>query len=281
MLGNVIVVPSVPTKVSVLFAVSVLLFAMVNVPVVVVIVRPYRMLAAVTFLSTPASLMGNSSVPTRGDFADRPVTVAASKLKANRRLVRMSNEVFMGWGLVLRGWVFYRRSKQSDGISMKLRVMPVVEPAPVVTVTARATSGVCAQPWRFRGSTAPPLAALANKGVMATDDSPDSLDLIVTLVAVPPVTIAKEMIRMAALALAGMISSSVWDAATLANALRTGTAVPLGSQMRPTDDRETVSDARMSGVAAAAGSRKPGVYHRCACASRRGIASAIFVESLH
>lgn len=102
-LGNVIVVPSVPAKVSVLFAVTVLPFAMVNVPVVVVIVRPYRILAAVTFLSTPASLMGNSSVPTKGDFADRPVTVAASRLKANKRLVRMRNEVFMGVGSGFEG----------------------------------------------------------------------------------------------------------------------------------------------------------------------------------
>lgn len=83
--------------------VSVTPLGIVSVPVVVVIVRPYRMLAAVTFLSTPASLMGNSSVPTRGDFAFRPVTVAASRLKANRRLVRMSNEVFMEVGSGFEG----------------------------------------------------------------------------------------------------------------------------------------------------------------------------------
>lgn len=71
---------STPAKVAavplVAGPVSVTPLGIVSVPVVVVIVRPYRMLAAVTFLSTPASLMGNSSVPARGAFAVRPVTVA-------------------------------------------------------------------------------------------------------------------------------------------------------------------------------------------------------------
>ncbi len=47
-LGNVIVVPSVPAKVSVLLAARVLPFATVNVPVLVVIVRPLTLVAVAT-----------------------------------------------------------------------------------------------------------------------------------------------------------------------------------------------------------------------------------------
>lgn len=88
--------------------VSVTPLGIVSVPVVAVIVNPLKLvavitpcgvsskLATVTFLSTPESLIGNSSAPVSGALASRPVTVAAFAVSVQRRVARISREVFMG-----------------------------------------------------------------------------------------------------------------------------------------------------------------------------------------
>jgi len=88
--------------------VSVTPLGIVSVPVVAVIVSPLKLvavitpcgvsskLATVTFLSTPESLIGNSSAPVSGALASRPVTVAAFAVSVQRRVARISREVFMG-----------------------------------------------------------------------------------------------------------------------------------------------------------------------------------------
>ena len=63
--------------------------------------------------------------------------------------------------------------------------MPVVEPAPVVTVSA-SPAFVTNQPRELSGSTAPPLAPHANAALIAVP-APEPFELNVTVVAVPPV----------------------------------------------------------------------------------------------